>query len=170
MSRMDLPADQSRVVREFLTAVVLHGQAVAEAMGMHPTDAYALNLLAVVGPVTVGELGERTGLSTGAATRLVDRLEAAGAVSRTRSPTDRRRVVIEALPADQRRDERAERLLRPVRAAVAEVFDSYDAGQLALLLEFLTRTTIALREAALAAPGPVPGHPGDPQDQCSTGS
>ena len=139
-------------MREFLTAVVLHGQAVAEAMGMHPTDAYALNLLAVVGPVTVGELGERTGLSTGAATRCVDRLEAVGAVRRHRDPADRRRVVIEALPAKQRMNEHADKMLRPVREAMAAVFDTYDRAQLATLLDFFARTTTALREAAAPAP------------------
>lgn len=148
-----LPRDAERIYREYVTAVVLHGQDVATAMGLHPTDAYALNLLAVLGPITTGELADRTGLSTGAATRLVDRLAAAGAVDRAKDPTDRRRVIIHLGPklADLRA--RADHVLGPVRAAVGEVLDSYDDTQLATLFDYFTRTTAALRAAAHAAPG-----------------
>lgn len=151
MSRPELPAEANRIFREFLTAVVLHGQMVAEAMQMHTRDAYALNLLAVIGPVTVGELGEYTGLSTGAATRLADRLESAGTVRRTRDPGDRRRVMIEALPREERVNEPAERILQPAREAVAAVLDTYDPEQLATLFDFFARTTTALRQATRTA-------------------
>ncbi len=157
VSGAELPAGANQLLREFLTAVVLHAQAVAEAMEMHPTDAYAMNLLAVIGPVTVGELGERTGLSTGAASRLVDRLEGAGAVRRSKDPGDRRRVVIEVLPAEERVNERAERVLRPAREAMAAVFDDYDRPQLATLFDFFARSTTALRDAATAAPSSADG-------------
>jgi DNA-binding MarR family transcriptional regulator len=151
MSQASLPPEANRIFREFLTAVVLHGQAVADAMGMHPTDAYALNLLAVIGPVTVGELGRYTGLTTGAATRLVDRLESSGVVRRTRDSQDRRRVVIETLPPQARVSERAELVLGPAREAFADVLGCYDGEQLATLFDFFTRTTTALRGAMTAA-------------------
>lgn len=145
---MPVPPDAERVFREYLTAMVLHGQAVATAMGLHPTDAYALNLLAVVGPMTTGELADRTGLSTGAATRLVDRLEAVDAVRRVRDPDDRRRVIVEAqsLNADMRA--RADRIIEPARDAFASVLEKYDDAQLATLFDFFDRATEALRATA----------------------
>lgn len=145
---MPVPPDAERVFREYLTAMVLHGQEVATAMGLHPTDAYALNLLAVVGPMTTGELADRTGLSTGAATRLVDRLEAVDAVRRVRDPDDRRRVIVEArsLNADMRA--RADRIIEPARDAFASVLEKYDDAQLATLFDFFDRATEALRATA----------------------
>ena len=86
--------------REFLTAVILHGQAAAEAAGLGATDFYALNLLGALGPLTAGELAHRTGLTSGATTRLIDRLEHGGHVHRVADPADRRRVRIK-LSADR---------------------------------------------------------------------
>ena len=68
-------------------------------LGLHTTDVQCLNLLSLEsGPVTIGRVGELTGLSTGAATRLVDRLERAGYVTRKRDRTDRRRVLVTTVP------------------------------------------------------------------------
>lgn len=142
-----MPPDAERVFREYLTAMVMHGQAVAAAMGLHPTDAYALNLLGVLGPITTGELADRTGLSTGAATRLVDRLEAVDAVRRVRDPDDRRRVIIEAQPLSADLRARADEMVRPARDAIAAVLDKYDDAELATLFDYFGRTTDALRAA-----------------------
>ncbi len=65
MSTPSVRQDPGAVYRRYLSAVVLHGQAAAEAVGLNPTDLYALNLLALSGPLTSGELAERTGLTTG---------------------------------------------------------------------------------------------------------
>lgn len=145
---MPVPPDAERVFREYLTAMVLHGQAVAAAMGLHPTDAYALNLLAVVGPMTTGELADRTGLSTGAATRLVDRLEAVDAVRRVRDPDDRRRVIVEVQSLNPDLRARADRVIEPARDAFAAVLEKYDDAQLATLFDFFDRATEALRATA----------------------
>jgi DNA-binding MarR family transcriptional regulator len=142
-----VPPDAERIFREYLTATVLHGQAVAAAMGLHPTDAYALNLLGVLGPITTGELAERTGLSTGAATRLVDRLEAMGAVRRVRDPQDRRRVIVETQPLNAELRARADQVIQPARAAQAAVLATYDDAQLATLFDYFSRSTEALRAA-----------------------
>lgn len=47
-----------------------------------------------------GWLAELTGLTTGAITSAVDRLEKAGYVQRVRGPHDRRRVVVQELPRE----------------------------------------------------------------------
>ncbi|GAA3226734.1 hypothetical protein GCM10020256_37480 [Streptomyces thermocoprophilus] len=94
--------DAARVYREYLSAVMLHGHASARACDLGATDLYALNILQLGGPMTPGELGTRTGLTTGPTTRLVDRLERAGYVRRTPDPEDRRKVIVEPVgkPAD----------------------------------------------------------------------
>jgi DNA-binding MarR family transcriptional regulator len=73
----------------------------AETTGVHPTDLRALRLLdaAAEGPMTVGALGEALGLSSGAVSELVDRLERAQLAQRIRDDADRRRVLVHLAPA-----------------------------------------------------------------------
>ncbi|MET9451332.1 MarR family winged helix-turn-helix transcriptional regulator [Streptomyces cinerochromogenes] len=85
--------------RRYLAAYVLFNQAVADHLGLHPTDVQALSLLtAGPEPLTVRQLADRTGLTTGSATRLVDRLERGGYVARTPDRQDRRRVLVTPVP------------------------------------------------------------------------
>jgi DNA-binding MarR family transcriptional regulator len=135
---------RSGVYREYLAAINLNGQATAEALGLHPTDSYALNVLELAGPVTAGELSERTGLTTGAATRLIDRLERAGRVRRRADPADRRRVIVETVPLPAGELDEA---LAPARRHLAEVFLAYDHAQLEVLFDYFTRAVAALRDA-----------------------
>ena len=83
------------VSRRYIASYALFNQAVADHLGLHPTDLQCLNLLTLEGgPVTSGRIAEMTGLTTGSATRLVDRLEKAGYVVRERDVQDRRRVLV----------------------------------------------------------------------------
>ncbi|MGI5241729.1 MarR family winged helix-turn-helix transcriptional regulator [Dactylosporangium sp. CA-139066] len=85
--------------RRYNAAYVLFNQALADHLGLHPTDVQALSLLtAERGPVTVKQLAVLTGLTTGSATRLVDRLERNGYVTRTPDAVDRRRVLVAPVP------------------------------------------------------------------------
>ncbi len=74
-------------------------QVVAERFGLATTDVECLGLLAAEGAMPVGRLGELTALTTGATTRMVDRLEQAGYVRRVPDPADRRRVIVEPVAA-----------------------------------------------------------------------
>ncbi|MBP2368832.1 MarR family winged helix-turn-helix transcriptional regulator [Pseudonocardia parietis] len=84
------------LLQDYAGEAELLGQAFAGRHRLHPTDLHAL--LAVMradsagAPLTPGRLGSRLGLSTGATTALVDRLERAGHVRRSRESTDRRQV------------------------------------------------------------------------------
>src|SRR5262245_33252986 len=89
---------------ELSTAVVLFHEAVAARLGLSAADHRALGLISRSGAVTAGELAQRTGLSPGAVTGLVDRLEQGGHVRRTRDPADRRRVLVEPVSAPGRPD------------------------------------------------------------------
>ncbi|MEU5767179.1 MarR family winged helix-turn-helix transcriptional regulator [Streptomyces asoensis] len=87
------------VARRYVAAYALFNQALADRLGLHPTDLQCLNLLTLErGPVTTGRIAGLTGLTTGSATRLVDRLERAGYVVRERDATDRRRVLVVTVP------------------------------------------------------------------------
>jgi DNA-binding MarR family transcriptional regulator len=86
---------QLRVEMRWMTSYnTLFSQAVAERVGMHSSDIETLDLLNLLGPMTAGELSARTGLTTGATTRLIDRLEQGGWARRARDAADRRRVVV----------------------------------------------------------------------------
>ncbi|MGJ5754897.1 DNA-binding MarR family transcriptional regulator [Streptomyces puniciscabiei] len=85
--------------RRYHAAFVLFNQAVADHLGLHPTDVQALSLLTVEpAPLTVRQIADLTGLTTGSATRLVDRLERGGYVARTPDARDRRRVLVSPVP------------------------------------------------------------------------
>jgi len=132
------------VYRHYLDAVVLHGQATAQALGMHATDLYALSALQFAGRLTSGEIAERTGLTTGAATRLIDRLESKGLVRRIVDPADRRKVVVE--PADVGALE-VDEVVTPARRRVGEILAGYSAEQLDVLLDYFTRAASAYQAA-----------------------
>src|SRR3954470_6827245 len=82
-------------MREISTVTILFHQAIADRLGMNVTDHKCAGILARSGPITAGELARLTGLTTGAITGVVDRLEQAGFVRRARDSSDRRRVIIE---------------------------------------------------------------------------
>jgi DNA-binding MarR family transcriptional regulator len=95
--RSELMADMAATMRDFMAYAVLFQDAVAKSAGLNATDLQCAGLLLAHGPATPGELAERVGLTAGGAiTALIDRLERAGLVHRSRDAADRRRVVVTA--------------------------------------------------------------------------
>lgn len=84
--------------REYSDNTVFMHEAIASSVGLSITDHKYLGLLADRGKITSGELATLTGLTTGAVTGLVDRLEKKGFVKRTFDRDDRRKVFIETEP------------------------------------------------------------------------
>jgi DNA-binding MarR family transcriptional regulator len=121
---------------------VLFSQAVAGRLAMHPTDLECLGHLADHGSATAGRLAELTGLTTGAVTRMVDRLERAGFVRRHPDTDDRRRVIVELLP------DRLQ-LVAPHYQALQRAFEgllsAYTFEQQALVLDFMRRSESVMR-------------------------
>ena len=88
--------------REGSTLAVLRHARIAEQMGLSATDHKALDLASrAEGPLTAGRIAQLTGLSTGAVTGVIDRLERAGFVRRVRDEQDRRKVLVELVPFDE---------------------------------------------------------------------
>ena len=85
-------------VRRSQAATDRYDQAVADAIGLNRTDMRCLDVIQREGPVPAGRLADETGLTTGAITTVLDRLERAGFARRTRDPADRRRVLVELAP------------------------------------------------------------------------
>jgi DNA-binding MarR family transcriptional regulator len=86
------------VWRELSARTIFLHQAIADHLGLNLTDHKCLDVLIQRGSMTAGKLAEASGLTTGAITGVVDRLEKAGFVSRTADDTDRRKTVIVVLP------------------------------------------------------------------------
>jgi DNA-binding MarR family transcriptional regulator len=132
-----------RELRDFSDQDVLFSQALAERLGINLTDFKCLSILERNGAVTAGKLAELTGLTSGAITGLIDRLEKAGWARRVRDPNDRRHVIIEAV-AERKGD--FEALFSTSGRAMAELMEGYSEEQLGFLLDFLTRSAALMRE------------------------
>lgn len=135
-----------RAGRSLGQASAMLNHAVAERLALHPTSWECLSLLFEHGSMPAGRLAELTGLTTGAVTGLVDRLEAGGYVHRQRDPDDRRRVIVELVPsalAD------AVPLFRPMLADMGEIHSRYSDQQLAAIGECLRDAAGVLRDHAL---------------------
>src|SRR5215204_6184735 len=70
----------------------------AERLGLNRTDLHCINIIENSGGLTAGELAKESGLTTGAVTGVIDRLERAGYARRVPDPADRRRVKLEVTP------------------------------------------------------------------------
>lgn len=122
----------------------LFSQAVAERVGMHSTDIETMDLLNTLGPMTAGDLSRRTGLSTGATTRLIDRLERAGYVRRCHDEADRRRVIIE--PAYDNLEHLAA-LFEPLAAGMTELWSRFTDDELDVIISFVRESNEVTQRA-----------------------
>jgi DNA-binding MarR family transcriptional regulator len=144
--------------RQMSGGSVMFHQAVADRLGLHVTDHKCADLIMRNGSMTAGALAGLTGLTTGAITGVVDRLESVGLVRRAPDPNDRRRVMIEIVEHSKRKDE-VHNLFSGIARATSELLERYSDEELAFILDFVERCnalshaeTIKLRQQASAAP------------------
>jgi DNA-binding transcriptional ArsR family regulator len=137
-------AGRARMEVEFLLAMrqtgstlQLLGQVAAERIGVNATDLNCLNIVALTGPMTAGELARQTGLTTASITGVLDRLEEGGFVRRERDPKDRRRVIVNLNPGPALRE--IGPTFGPLVMAWRDAAASYSDDELRLLLEFQQR-------------------------------
>src|SRR5262245_29004991 len=136
-TRGKLLAQLSDNFRAQSAATVMFHQAIAERLGMNITDHKAADILTRTGPITAGELAERTGLTTGAITGLVDRLEKAGFVRRAEDPCDRRRVII--VPDVKEMERVIGPLFVSMAQAAMELCSRYGTKELEVIRDFTAR-------------------------------
>ena len=115
--------------------------------GLSESDIEALEVLIDTGSTTAGTLSDLMGLTTGAVTRVIDRLEQAGYVRRVPDPADRRRVIVEVVP-DKVAGVQA--TLGRVGEASTDEIGHYSEAELAVINDFLTRMAAITREEATA--------------------
>ena len=125
--------------REMSTETIMFHQNVADVLGLHITDHKCLDLIRQYGAMPAGRLAELTGLTTGAVTGIIDRLEKAGYVRRANDPKDRRRTIIE--PVRNKKWEREiEAIFIPFHERMHKLLSSYSDSELSFLLDVLTKS------------------------------
>jgi DNA-binding MarR family transcriptional regulator len=135
-----------REVRRMTAQSVLISDAVSARFGLSSSDLECLDLALLSGGATAGEFAKVTGLTTGAITGVIDRLEQAGFVRREKHPTDRRKVVVRARTAMTRR---IAPLYESLQREMTALWSSYSDQQLAVILDFLHRSCdLAVQEIA----------------------
>jgi DNA-binding MarR family transcriptional regulator len=117
---------------------------VADRAGISSADMDCIDFVNVEGRMTAGRLAELTGLTTGAITGVVDRLEKAGFVRRERDETDRRKVFI--VPVAERMMEMG-RSYELVKRAMHKQCEAYSDAQLKFLVRYGTESYQAMLEA-----------------------
>ncbi len=137
-----------RELRQFHTLGASFFRAAAAHMGMTVTDLQVMDLLETGSPMTAGQLAELTGLTTGAITGMLTRLEEAGLVRRERDPSDGRRVIVQ-LERGTDNPRESDPMAANLQKAWEDLVSQYDDEQLAVLREFLGRCN-ALSRSELA--------------------
>ncbi|WP_300597801.1 MarR family transcriptional regulator [Niabella sp.] len=130
--------------REVSDVTILMHEAIARAAGLTGVDHKYLSLILRQGPLTAGALSGLTGLTTGAVTALIDRLENRKLVSRELDKTDRRKVLIVANKA------KAKKLFEPsnhrLKADVEKLVSTYSRKEVQLIAGYF-RSSIRIMKA-----------------------
>ena len=139
---MDKQALVMRVIRgarEYSIGTVLFHQAVGQFLSINVTDMKCLDLITLKGSASPSELAQHTGLSTGATTAMIDRLEKAGLVLRHPHPEDRRGTTV-VLSKEATR--KLPTLFESLARAMEGLASSYSKAELELLVDFFSKVAV----------------------------
>jgi DNA-binding MarR family transcriptional regulator len=130
--------------RELGTRAVFFHQAIASRLDLNVTDTRCFELMSryAMQPLTAGDLARATGLTTGAITGILDRLERAGLVERFREPSDRRKVFVRPRPAALKR---FGRLYKGLAGASLRLASSLSTKELEIISNYLERSLQVFR-------------------------
>jgi DNA-binding MarR family transcriptional regulator len=134
--------------REMSTETIMFHQSVADVLGLHITDHKCLDLIRQYGAMPAGRIAELTGLTTGAVTGIIDRLEKAGYVRRANDPKDRRRTIVEPI-RNKKWERKIEAIFIPFHERMHKLLSSYSDGELDFLLDVLTKSIEQTREESI---------------------
>ena len=142
MNKSDLTEQLAVACEEISHRVALKRLAVAESIGLNSTDYECFSALRGGGAMTAGQLAQITGLTTGAVTGVIDRLEQAGFAQRQADPGDRRRIIVAPLPAGLKKISALE---MPLDQHFIDCNKSYTVAELHIILDWLTKTTAMIQ-------------------------
>jgi len=148
LSRPELTDAVMYAMRDMSGASVFFHTAIAERLGLNATDHKCADLIHRRGLNTASALAEATGLTTGAITGVIDRLEKAGIVRRDPDPNDRRRTLLTCVPSPEM-SKRMWELFAPIAEATVELMKDYSDEELAVVLDVMIRAQDITRAAAL---------------------
>ncbi len=137
--RQQLVEELGQALRQHDGLIASFFRALAARLGVTVTDMQVVEGLAASGPMTAGQLADLAGLTTGAITGMINRLEESGLVQRERDPEDGRRVIVRLVEhSDQL--QRIAPLFQTREQAWGDLTGQYDDRQLAMLVDFFKRT------------------------------
>lgn len=139
MHKRDLVMRVIRGGREYSIGTVLFHQAVGQLLGVNVTDMKCLDLITLKGSASPSELADYTGLSTGATTAMIDRLEKAKLVERHPHPKDRRSTTVVLSKEAVRR---LPALFESLANAMRELVSGYSKSDLEVLADFLSKVDL----------------------------
>jgi DNA-binding MarR family transcriptional regulator len=146
--RSELLDSLEKGFRDASTVGVMLHQTVAERLGLHITDHKCMGMLCELGPLSAGRLAELTGLTTGAITSVLNRLERHGYARRVRNPKDKRNINVEALNVVEF-NERMEGLFGPLRKRMRALSSKYSTEEMALIDGFI-KSAVAISRGETA--------------------
>ena len=142
-TKTDLKKRVIRAAREYGISTVLFRNMVGEQLGVNVTDMECLGLLFHKGLAAPSELSRHTGLSSGATTAMLDRLERSGLIERQPNPEDRRGTIIVLAKAGT---EKVAPWFTSVRGAQNELISNYSEKELQLILDFFEKSALMWEE------------------------
>ncbi len=143
-ARQQLINDAATQARIHQNAYDQFEDAAAAYVGVNRTAMRCMDVLDQAGQLTPGEIAIRTGLTSGAVTAMLDRLERVGLVHRRPDPSDRRRVLVQLTDTARRI---ASEIYGPLAGEMTE-FERYSDAELRLIAEFLRLGTATLKRHA----------------------
>lgn len=135
-TKTDLKKRALMGVRDYGVNLTLFRNAMSEWAGLNVTDMECLRLLFQKGIATPSELSRFTGLTSGATTAMLDRLEKAGLIERRPNPNDRRGTLIAPAPSSA---EKAAAWFTSARTAQEELISSYSESELEIIANAFER-------------------------------
>lgn len=142
-SGSSLEAEVIRGAREFSIGTVLFHRTVGQILGINVTDMKCLDLMTLQGSATPSQLAGHTGLSSGATTAMIDRLERAGLIERQPHPEDRRATILVLTNEALRK---LPSLFASLSVSMERLVSSYSRQELAVLNDFFTKARLLWQE------------------------
>lgn len=137
-TKTDLKKRALAAVRDYGVHLTLFRNAMSEWLGFNATDIECLRLLFLKGVASPSELARHTGLTSGATTAMLDRLEKAGLIERRPNPNDRRGILIVPVKSGT---EKAASWFESARKAQDELMSSYSERELEIISDVFERFT-----------------------------